>query len=56
MKKFLKSIGLVLIFIGVGIVGYTSIGTVQDNTGLWVGGIIIFVGLITFIITNKYIE
>ena len=42
MKKILKSIGLVIIFIGVFIVGYTSIGTVQDNTGLWVGGIIIY--------------
>ncbi|HPW66141.1 MAG TPA: hypothetical protein PLY32_04775 [Salinivirgaceae bacterium] len=56
MKKVLKSIGLVLIFIGVVIVGYTSIGTIQENTGLWVGGIIIFVGLITFILTNRYIE
>ena len=56
MKTFIKNIGLIVLLIGLVIVIITSIGTVQENTGLWVGAILIIVGLLAYIIINRYIE
>jgi uncharacterized protein (DUF983 family) len=56
MKAFIKNIGLVVLIIGLVMVAYTSFTTVQSNTGLWVGGVLIVLGLITYILTNRYTD
>jgi len=56
MKAFLKNIGLIVLLAGLVIVGVSSIGTVQENTGLLTGFILIIVGLLAYIIINKRIE
>ncbi len=56
MKTLLKNIGLVILFIGVGITAYTSSTTVSSNTGLITGAILMIVGLIGYILINRYID
>lgn len=56
MKTIIKNSGLVLLFAGLIIVAYTSFSTIQENTGLWVGGLMIFLGLIAYIVTNRFVE
>ncbi len=56
MKAFIKNIGILVLIIGLGFVAYTSLTTVQNNTGLWVGGLLIVIGLFTYILTNRYTD
>lgn len=56
MKTFLKNIGLIIIFVGLGFVAVTSATTVKENTGLAIGIVLIVVGLLSYIILNKRIE
>ncbi|MDD2563834.1 MAG: hypothetical protein PHU27_06430 [Salinivirgaceae bacterium] len=55
MKALIKNSGLLILLVGLFIVAYTSYTTVQSNTGLWVGGLLIIVGLLTYILTNRYV-
>lgn len=56
MKGLLKNSGLILIIIGVVllIVNATS-GTISDNVVLGIAAALIFIGLIAYIIINKFI-
>ncbi|HON18064.1 MAG TPA: hypothetical protein PK990_02730 [Salinivirgaceae bacterium] len=56
MKLFLKNLGLIILFLGVGIVAYTSMGTVTGNTNLIIGAVLIVTGLILYIIINRHID
>ena len=56
MKALLKNSGIIVLFIGLFIVAYTSFSTVQSNTGLWSGGLLILLGLIVYILTNRHID
>ena len=56
MKTLFKNIGLIILFTGVIIVAYTSWDIVTENTGLWVGGVLIIVGLLAYIMINKRLQ
>lgn len=56
MKTLLKYSGIILQIIGVAILLIPKITHSATNTTLLIGGIFIALGIIAFIITNKYIK
>ena len=55
MKGLVKNLGLILVLIGVIILVVTaSAGAISDNTPLGISAALMVVGLITYIITNKF--
>ena len=56
MNTLMKSLGVILLLIGVGILAIPAFTSIRDNTYLGVGLLIIIVGFISHIILNKKFE
>jgi uncharacterized membrane-anchored protein YitT (DUF2179 family) len=56
MKSFLKTIGIVLLLVGVIILIIPFFLYIQTNNSLLTGWLLIVAGFITYIVTNKYIN
>jgi hypothetical protein len=55
MKEVVKSLGIILIIIGVGILTYTLIRHLNTNIWLGISGLLVVGGLLAYIIMNKYL-
>jgi type IV secretory pathway VirB2 component (pilin) len=56
MKGLLKNLGLIIVLIAVIILGVSAMnGNLSSNTPLTLSAILLVVGLITYIVTNKYV-
>jgi cytochrome c biogenesis protein CcdA len=56
MNTLMKSLGVVILFIGVGILAYTAFASIRSNTILAAGLITIIVGFFAHIFLNKKYE
>ncbi len=56
MKGLVKNLGVILIIIGVVLLVINACsGAISDNVLLGISAALMFVGLITYIVTNKFI-
>jgi type IV secretory pathway VirB2 component (pilin) len=56
MKGLLKNLGLILVLIAVIILGVSAMnGDLSSNAPLAWSAILLVVGLVTYIVTNKYV-
>ena len=56
MKTLLKYVGIILVFVGVGILAAYYLGQAQPNNMLLSALVVMIVGLFAHIFLNKYIE
>ncbi len=56
MKTLLKYVGIILVFVGVGILTAYYFGQTQPNSMLLSALVVMVVGLLAHIFLNKYIE
>jgi hypothetical protein len=54
MKELIKSIGIILILIGIGILAYSFLNQRTTNTWLIISAALVVFGLLSYIVTNKY--
>ena len=55
MNTFLKYLGVLLVLAGVGVLAFYTFGT-QSNTYLITAGSLMVVGLLEFILVNKFVK
>ncbi|NLX72636.1 MAG: hypothetical protein GXY94_04975 [Bacteroidales bacterium] len=56
MKNFLKYLGIVLIFVGVLLLAIYTFQSHTENTLLLSSMLLVIIGILVHIITNKYID
>ncbi len=56
MKNFLKFSGVFLILVGVILLSVYIINNLTNNTFLAVGGLLIILGVVAYILLNRYLE
>ncbi len=55
MKELIKSTGIILILIGIGMLTYSFLNQQTTNTWLIISALLVVFGLLSYIVTNKYI-
>ena len=56
MNAILKSVGVIILLIGVGILAITAFADIQSNTYLGVGLLLVILGFVSHIFLNKKFE
>lgn len=56
MKAFIQNLGVIIIIAGLVVLAVNQLNDLNSNKLLGISGVIILVGLIVYIFTNKYVS